>query len=62
MRNAYPSDDMKKSTHIRDPMKELVRRYRKKFRVPENLDHYSKRDYEIAEQKYVKLCITRGKC
>ena len=53
---------MKKSNQIRDPMKELVRRYRKKFRVPENLDHYSKRDYQIAEQKYVKLCITRGKC
>ena len=53
---------MKKTNDNRNPIKELVRRYRKRFRVPENLDHYSKRDYEIAEQKYVKMCITRGKC
>ena len=53
---------MKKDDRNRNPMKELVRRYRKKFRIPENLEHYSKRDYEAAEHKYVKMCITRGKC
>lgn len=53
---------MKKPVEIRNPMKEMVRRYRKKFRIPENLEHYSKQDYEAAEQKYVKMCITRGKC
>ena len=53
---------MKKENQNRDPMKELIRRYRKKFRTPENLDHYSKKDYEAAEQKYVKMCLSRGKC
>ncbi len=53
---------MKKTDQNRNPMKEMVRRYRKKFRIPENLDNYSKRDYNAAEQKYVKMCLTRGKC
>ncbi len=53
---------MKKPIENRNPIKELVRRYRKKFRIPENLEYYSKQDYESAEQKYVKMCITRGKC
>ena len=53
---------MKKPKQNQSPIKKLVRRYRKKFRIPENLDHYAKEDYEAAEQKYVKMCIMRGKC
>ena len=53
---------MKKPDRHRNPRKELVRRYRKQFRIPENLDYYSKQDYEAAEHKYVKMCINRGKC
>lgn len=43
-------------------LKTLVREYRKQFRIPENLDHYSDEDYRNAEQKYIKLCVTRGVC
>ena len=36
--------------------------YRKKFRIPENMDYYSKEDYKKAEKKYVKLCLLNGNC
>lgn len=43
-------------------IKALIERYRKKFRVSENLDYYSKEDYRRAEKKYLKFCLTTGKC
>ena len=36
--------------------------YRKKFRVAENMDYYSKEDLKKAEKKYVKLCLITGNC
>lgn len=36
--------------------------YRKKFRIPENMNHYSKTDLKKAEKKYVKLCLKSGNC
>jgi hypothetical protein len=42
--------------------KRLIRQYRKKFRIRENLNHYSGKDFRAAEKKYVKLCLTRGQC
>jgi hypothetical protein len=36
--------------------------YRKKFRVPENMDYYSKKNLKKAEKKYVKLCLITGNC
>jgi hypothetical protein len=36
--------------------------YRKKFRVPENMNYYSKKDLKRAEKKYVKLCLLTGNC
>jgi hypothetical protein len=35
----------------------LLKRYRKIFRIPENLNHYSKKDYEIAERKFIKYVL-----
>jgi hypothetical protein len=35
----------------------LLKRYRKVFRIPENLNHYSKKDYEIAERKFIKYVL-----
>jgi hypothetical protein len=32
----------------------LIQRYKKMFRIPENLNHYSKSDYEIAEKKFLR--------
>jgi hypothetical protein len=36
--------------------------YRKKFRVPENMNYYSEEDLKKAEKKYVKLCLITGNC
>ena len=43
-------------------MKLLVRKYRRQFRIPENLDHYTDKDYKTAEQKYIKMCVLKGNC
>jgi hypothetical protein len=43
-------------------VKLLKTRYRKKFRIPENTNYYSKEDLKKAEKKYVKLCLTTGNC
>ena len=40
----------------------LIRKYRKKFRIPENLEHYSNEDYQKAEKKFLKFCLTNGGC
>jgi hypothetical protein len=38
----------------------LVERYKQRFRIPENLNHYSKEDLQEAEKKFVKHCIING--
>jgi hypothetical protein len=43
-------------------VKLLREMYRKKFRIPENTDHYSREDYKKAEKKYVKICLLKGNC
>ena len=43
-------------------MKLLVRKYRRQFRIPENLEHYNDKDYKSAEQKYIRMCVTKGTC
>ena len=35
----------------------LLKKYRNVFRIPENLNHYSKKDYEIAERKFIKYVL-----
>jgi len=36
----------------------LIKRYRKVFRISENLEYYSKKDYRIAEKKFLKYALT----
>jgi len=38
-------------------IKSLVRLYKNIFRSPENLNHYSKRDYRKAERKFLKYAL-----
>jgi hypothetical protein len=38
----------------------LVEQYKKRFRIPENLNHYSGDAFQAAEKKFVKYCITNG--
>jgi len=45
---------MEKALRKKNGIHLLLKRYRKAFRIPENLNHYSKKDYEIAERKFLK--------
>jgi hypothetical protein len=38
----------------------LIQKCREEFRLPENTDFYSEKDYKEAERKFVKFCL-RGK-
>jgi hypothetical protein len=38
----------------------LIRECRRRFRIPENLDHYSAEDLREAEKKFVRLCLIAG--
>ena len=39
----------------------LVKKYRDIFQIPENLNHYSRKDYKIAEKKFLKFALSEGK-
>ncbi len=41
-------------------IKLLVEKYRKKFRIAENFNHYSEENYKIAERKYLKFALGMG--
>ena len=38
----------------------LLMKYRQNFRIPENLNHYTKEDLRIAERKYLKWALCEG--
>jgi hypothetical protein len=40
----------------------LVNKYKNNFRIPENINYYSKADYERAEKKYLRFCLNTGMC
>ena len=52
---------MRKETAKNVGLKRLITQYRKIFRVPENLNHYSKEDYQEAERKFLKYALVGGK-
>jgi hypothetical protein len=39
----------------------LLDKYKKKFRIAENLKYYSKKDYPVAEKKFIKYALNKGK-
>ena len=41
-------------------IKKLTQKYRTIFRVPENLNHYSKQDFHVAERKFLKYALEDG--
>jgi hypothetical protein len=41
-------------------IKLLVENYRKKFRIAENINHYSEENYKIAERKFLKFALGMG--
>ncbi len=38
-------------------IKSLVKKYRSIFEIPENLNHYSKEDYKIAEKRFIRFAL-----
>jgi hypothetical protein len=36
----------------------LVDMYRKQFRIPENLRYYAKKDFKVAQRKFIKLALS----
>ena len=51
---------MMQSTRSNPGIKKLTQKYRTLFRVPENLNHYSKQDFNIAERKFLKHALEDG--
>lgn len=40
--------------------RELLKKYRKAFRIPENLNYYSEEDYKTAERNFIKHAMHNG--
>lgn len=45
---------------LRNGLECLLERFRNAFRIPENINHYSEKDFQAAEKKYIKYCINYG--
>jgi hypothetical protein len=41
-------------------IKLLLEKYRKRFRIAENINHYSEENYKIAERKFLKFALSMG--
>jgi len=39
----------------------LLDKYKKKFRIAENVKYYSPKDYPVAEKKFIKYVLNKGK-
>jgi hypothetical protein len=48
---------MRKDSRTNRGIKSLIRLYKSIFRTPENLNHYSERDYRKAERKFLKYAL-----
>ena len=41
-------------------LENLYKKYQQAFRIPENLNHYSERDYRNAERSFIRYGILYG--
>jgi hypothetical protein len=53
-------DTMKHCINNKAGIQQIVNRYRTHFRVPENLNFYSREDLIAAERKFLKYAIMNG--
>ena len=51
---------MAKALKHRSGIEMLSQRYRTIFRIPENINHYSKEDYPVVERKFLKYALLVG--
>lgn len=52
---------MEKTIHENIGIKLMIQKYRKAFRVRENLEFYSEEDFIVAERKFLKYALLQGK-
>ena len=52
---------MEKSLKENTGIKRLLKKYKRMFHIPENLNYYSEADYKKAEKKFLKFAIREGK-
>jgi hypothetical protein len=43
-------------------LRKLIEKGRALFHTRENIEHYSGKDYQKAEKKFVKFCVLEGRC
>lgn len=51
---------MESTLKLAPGIKNLLNHYRRIFRIPENVNHYSDEDYRCAERKFVKYALDKG--
>ena len=56
-KEVYEEVDMKDNKRQNTGIQLLLKKYKEMFRIPENLDYYSKVDYKIAEKKFLKYAL-----
>jgi len=42
-------------------IKLIIKKYKKEFRIPENLNYYSEEDYQKAEKQFIRFCLGTGR-
>lgn len=52
-----PLSTMKKGLKNKSGIQLLIHKYRSMFRIPENQNHYSDKDYRNAERKFLKYVL-----
>ncbi len=51
---------MSKEANFNTGLELLIKKYRAKFRISENLNHYSPEDFKKAEKKFLKYVLGQG--
>ena len=54
------ANTMRKGSPSKSGIELLLEKYAAIFRTPENLNHYSKEDYQAAERKFLKYALENG--
>ncbi len=49
-----------RNRHSKSGINQILEKYRRQFRIDENLNYYSKANYKIAERKYLKYVLEYG--
>jgi hypothetical protein len=52
---------MKKKYTKNTGLELLLKRYKKVFQIPENINYYSVEDYQKAKRKFLKYALVKGK-